>query len=121
MAIACVCPVCERKFRVEDAIGGKTISCPECAEPIYVDPADRVVAKDRTKATKLAESSKSAKKGTPALAVPAAQIPPYLWVGGGLALFLIVGLAMAGGYLLKSAAEKPQAAAQPEVAAAPPR
>lgn len=118
MAIACVCPVCERKFRVEDAIGGKTIACPECAEPIYVDPADRVAPKYRTKASK-PESSKSSKKGTAAPAVTAAQIPPYMWVGGGLALCLIVGLAMAGGYLLKSSADKPQAAAEPEVAATP--
>lgn len=113
MAIACVCPVCERKFRVDDAIGGKTISCPECAEPIYVDPADRVVPKDRTtKPTKLPDSSKSPKKIAHG-DVAVAQIPAYFWVGGALALFLIAGLALAGGYWLRSVADKPKAAGEP--------
>lgn len=122
MAIACECPLCERKFRVEDAVGGKTISCPECAEPIYVDPADRVVAKDFTKTknvkgTKSTDSSKPSKKGAEAGAVP--QIPPYLWLAAGLALLLIVGLALAGGYWLKSVTDESKVAAEPDIAAKP--
>lgn len=121
MAIVCVCPVCERKFRVEDVIGGKTISCPECAEPIYVAPADRVVTKDRSKPAKLPENSKSAnKKSAPAPTGIVAQIPPNVWLGGSLALLLIVGLALAGGYWLKSVADKPKVTEEPKVAATQP-